>query len=554
MDKNVSTKKVNWRGSLTAEVLIISDFPTHEEEVKQTLLDCDGGLLLEKSLPIPISDCLLASMSQYNPANNDFNYLEGTESLRQGIKQIKDFINYSKTLKLIILLGPRALYTFFGESDIYKWRGSPLFYSTQDGRKVKMMATHHPTSEVLSVASLYPIFSFDIQKSIEYLEGKERIYNDRFTITADPLEQHNLVPEIIAASHAGYITCDIETRRNDLGLLCVGFGLSAERAICFVCTSDSTLNILKELFPKLGKVAYHNCLFDIPVLRFTKDTPAGPCSFDTMVAQHVAEPELPKGLDFLCSTRTWRPCYWADISFDEDSKSWSDKAAKRDSLYTYNCLDCVVTYEAMESFIEEGMESNKTFQYEMSMLEVSMHIGSTGFLVDTERRDILYKAQKEKWLYDYTTLGALAGRIVNIASPVQVKNYLYTELELPPRKNRKGGITTDADALVSLIGFIKEKINGLKTAEAKAKWGRKLAAVRLILALRGYEKMISSYLDVTISNDGRIRSTWKVTGTETGRWSCALWIDRTGFNAQTLPRESIEVEMPDLVEASNTGG
>lgn len=537
MEPHIRPKKVNWRGDPNSEVLIVTDFPTAEEEMKG-LMDCEYGKLLEAALPIPISQCAIASLSQYSPDDNNFAYLIDTEALNSGLKLIKDYLSHSKT-KLIILLGPQPLRYLTHNYDIYKWRGSPLLYDN----RIKVIATHHPR-DVLQNRTLYPIFAFDIKRGFEYKEGKERIYSDRFTVVSDPVEQLNFVPEILEAARNRFVTVDIETRKSDLSLLCVGFGLSPERAICFVCKSESTLRILQDLLPKLEKVAYHNSLFDIQVLRYVHGITLRAPYFDTMVAQHVDEPELPKGLDFLCSTITWRPCYWADISFDEDSKTWSDTAAKRDSLYIYNCLDCVVTYEAVEVFLAEGMDKNPIFQYEMEMLEVSMHMGETGFLVDNERLSMLQTAYKSRWEKDYQTLFALNdGKVINISSPKQVKWLLYDTLKLPERKDRKGKVTTDGDALVSLIAYCKDQMNSKKTDASKLDWMKKLSIVKLILQLRGYEKMMSSYLNITISPDGRVRSVWKVCGTETGRWSCALWIDDSGFNAQTLPREKVEIEI-----------
>jgi hypothetical protein len=39
-----------------------------------------------------------------------------------------------------------------------------------------------------------------------------------------------------------------------------------------------------------------------------------------------------------------------------------------------------------------------------------------------------------------------------------------------------------------------------------------------------------------------LRSTFKVGGTETWRWAAMKYVDGTGFNAQTLPRDPVEVD------------
>ena len=474
------------------------------------------------------------NVSEYRPANNDFNYLEGSQELRDSVALLKSYIKHHPP-ELIITFGEQALRTLTGNFNINNWRSSPLYYEG-----IKLLPTFHPGQW-----GIFTTLQFDLNKSIDYLNNKHTVYNDNFTITADPLEQRNLIPEILASE---YVTIDIETKRDaDLSLLCIGFGLSNNRAICFVNRSESTKHILAELIPQIARPIYHNALFDVSVLRSFHNIPAGPAYFDTLLAQHVLEPELPRGLDFLCTALTWRPCYWGSVKFDAEEKSWSSKRSL-DDLYIYNCLDTVVTYEAFLSQQEELKSNprlNEVFKYEVEMLEVSMHMTSTGFCVDNTRLSLLKKVIEDKKQNDYVFLSAILGKPVLISSPKQVKDLLYTELGLPTRRNQDGTITTGEDALVSLIGYCKTEQSKLKTNEARTKWDMKVAILKLILNIRGYEKLLSSYINVGISADGRLRGIFKVGATESGRWAGGVWYDGTGLNAQTLPRESIEYEASD---------
>ena len=98
---------------------------------------------------------------------------------------------------------------------------------------------------------------------------------------------------------------------------------------------------------------------------------------------------------------------------------------------------------------------------------------------------------------------------------------------------------TDEDAIVSLLATVEKRIQDLKTEAAKQPWQIKLASLKLILRIRGYDKLLSSYIKINISHDGRARSWYKFWGTETGRWSASSWYDKTGLNGQTIPRESV---------------
>ena len=540
MTDYISPKRIQGVGPIGAEILIVGEAPYGDAEHNSFPIDRDALAQLEKAYPGNLSAVRYMNLSEYKPTNNDFSYLDGSTELRDSIGVLESYITQYPP-KLIIGLGERVLRHFSGNYNINDWRGSPLSH-----KGIKFLPTYTPDSIVYN-RSNFPIFSFDLQKALDYLQGKNRIYKDNFTITHDQMEMMNLEAEILAAP---YVTIDIETKRvqnagEPINILCIGFGLSAERAICMVLTNDSARQVAGNILCKISKPIFHNSLFDVAVLRYFNDVRVLPAYFDTLLAAHVLDPEMPRGLDFICSTLTWRPCYWSGISFNETDKSHSEKQLSTRNLYIYNCFDVVVTYEAYESQ-QKDLEANprlrQVFDYEMEMLEVSHHMSSTGFTVDETRRALLFTSIEAKKQKDYVFLCALAGKGVLITSPKQVKDFLYGDLELPPRRTRKGVITTDNDALVGLIAFAQGERAKLRTEEAKGKWSLKIAILKIILNIRGYEKLLSSYLGASYSKDGRLRSIFKVAGTESGRLAGGNWWDETGLNAQTLPREEIEVD------------
>src|SRR5690606_35935660 len=112
---------------------------------------------------------------------------------------------------------------------------------------------------------------------------------------------------------------------------------------------------------------------------------------------------------------------------------------------------------------------------------------------------------------------------------VQIKKLLYEKLGLPQRKGRDGKVTTGEDALVSLVGFCNGELKSKKTEEAKQKWRINIAVLKTLLNVRKYDKLLSSYVGIEISKDGRLRGILKVTGTESGRWAGGVWLDGTGL-------------------------
>jgi hypothetical protein len=519
----ISSKRILPVGPVGAKVLIINDFPGDQAPLTE-----DAFRTLQKAYPGDITQCRIASLSEYAPANRDFNYLDGSPELERSLKNLYDYIS-THPPEIIITLGEKPLNYLAKEYNINNWRGSPLRF-----RGIKLLPTLSP-----SIFGTFTMLQFDIQKALDYSRDLERIYNDNFSIITDPVEQRNYFDEILAAE---YVTIDIETRRNEsIDLLCVGFGLSSERGICFVTNSFSAIQNVRELIPQIKNPIYHNGLFDLTVLRNFHDILASPLVFDTLIAQHCLEPELPKDLGFLCSTLTWRPCYWGSVKFD-DEKTHSQKRNLQD-LYVYNCKDVCVTYEAFEKLsvdINESANLKRIFDFECSALEASIHITTAGFFVDEERRNLLRDTITARWKVDYATLCLLAGKNVLVSSPKQVKEFLYTDLGLPIRRDRDGSVTTGEDALVGLIGYCNGELSKVRTDESRMKWRSKIAILKLILNIREYDKLLSSYINVGVSNDGRLRGILKVAGTESGRWSGGNYYDGTGLNVQTLPRRVIK--------------
>lgn len=513
----------------------MGEFPDGNGERDNVPISGESYTILEKAYPGALSQARIMNVSSYKPADNKFDYLEGSAELFESLAELKAYI-ISHPPELIITLGEYALRHLTGEYNIYQWRGSPLLYYNG----IRLLPTHSPATILASRNELFTIWSFDLQKALDYQADKHTIYEDNFSILKDPISQRNAFEEILAAP---IVTIDIETVKYKPDIIrCIGFGLSKTRSICFANTYDGFQQTINDLMGQISNPIYHNGLFDISALRYFNNITVPALKGDTMIAQHVLEPELPKGLDFLCSIYTWRPCYWAGIKFDEDSKGSSEKKSL-DELCHYNCLDTVVTYEAYEKMMVElsTHQSKHIYDYEIEMCEVAMHISSTGFTVDEERRKLLQTALESKQKADYLMLTALAGKVVLVSSHQQVKKYLYETLGLPTRTDRKGNVTSGEDALVNLIGYCKGERDKRKTVESKNEWNRKIAILKLILNIRGYDKLLSSYLTITIPADGRVRSFYKVPGTETGRWAAALWLDESGLNAMTLPRESIEV-------------
>lgn len=561
----VSSKRVPPSGPYDADILVIGEAPGKEENDEGIPFVGDSGKLLRGTLKDTGFDegrIRFANLSNHRPNDNRFEHLyvdgsPGPELLR-GVKELNDYITERGAgLKGILLLGERPLNFMAGKYGIYNWRGSPLLRGNGAGQTI-IIPTKHP-AYILRDRREYPIFAFDIAKFGRYVTNGYTRPTHNFTIDPRGPELELCVREIISAPR---VALDIENVEGRTTLLCVGFALSKERSICIVNhmahmgTMDPAFeSALQRICAADNEKIMQYGIHDVTVLRENGIEVNGyeGKGFDTNVAMHVLEPEMERTLAFLTSLYTDEP-YYKDRGKDaipKSEKGWSEKVNKI-TLYEYNCLDGICTFQAARAQEQELKKRQlwEFFQYEFNCISVARHIIQAGMLVDEERRDTLRAIIKHRVTYYQVTLNTLCGRHCNVNGKIVLRDILYNQLGLPVQKKKdKDGtykITADEDAIVALVGFCKNKENECTTAEGKFGWQKKLGILKLILLIRGFLKLESTYIDVKVSKDGRVRSMYWVAATDTGRWNSSSYVDDTGFNAQTMPREVLEIELSIL--------
>lgn len=536
----IGSKRVPNIYNRNSPILIVGEAPGNTEvDEGKPFVGQSGELLttILEQLRVDRNNISLTNLCQFRPHDNKFEFLEDSDELRSGVQELKSFIQEQRSmLRIIILLGERPLQYICERYGISKWRGSVI-----ENGGLCYLPTYHPAF-VLRDRTVYPIFTFDLSKALKVANEGYTRPTDNFTIDPRGLDLEECIHEII---NNKVVSCDIESKKDSSYIRCVGFGLSNSRAICLANhTYDgldlSLYNALNRIFSANLNLVFHNNLFDVPMLGLN-GVEADISYFDTMVAQHILEPEMPRNLAYLTSLYTDRP-YYKGMVKDDDEKGWNDKVSK-ETLHEYNCIDCVATYEVYSKQLIELREERlfDFFRYEMELCEVARHFSDTGMLVDEDRLMELDKILKTRWAEDQELLNNIVGYEVNVKSP-KLKDTLYTEMKLPVRKSYTGTITTDEDAIVSLLSYTKDYISTLRTDDKKLEWTKKLATLKLILRIREYRQILSNYINATRRPNGRLHSSVKVAATETGRWAAQGYVDGTGLNFMTMPRAIIEVD------------
>ena len=211
---------------------------------------------------------------------------------------------------------------------------------------------------------------------------------------------------------------------------------------------------------------------------------------------------------------TWRGCYLdtmlaayvlnaAENGFDLPrlSLQYLGEQAK---AAPHHLLSVLALAAELENRIQEQEASKLLFDIEMPLCQVLTDMEAVGFAVDKNGL-AAYGAQ----LSEVTE--ALAARIYfaageefNINSPKQLGEVLFEKLQLPHGKKTKTGYSTNAEVL--------EKLRHVHPI------------IEDILDYRQVTKLNSTYAEgllKQIEEDGRIHTTFKQTGTATGRLSSA---------------------------------
>lgn len=198
--------------------------------------------------------------------------------------------------------------------------------------------------------------------------------------------------------------------------------------------------------------------------------------------------------------------------------SASDSATER--LWVYNGLDCCVTLEVLDALLPQlDNHSAPIYEFSRSLQAPVLEMNMRGILVDEARRQSVIKTyqaqikqlQGQLWQIVHDGLGF----DLNWRSPDQLKKLFYEVMGYAPIK-KKGKVTVDRDALEKLqLQFLARPI------------------ISHLLLLRDIAKK-EGVLRTDIDSDGRMRTSFNIAGTNTGRFSSSLSEFGTGTNLQNI--------------------
>jgi len=516
-------------GPLEPELMIVGEAPgKNENEAGIPFVGASGAILddcLSKA-GIRRSACYITNVVKHQPPMNDLTklHLIGVKLEEQADWMWEHEISKLRP-KCILAIGDTALEYTTGHTGILNYRGSILL--AKDGI-TKVVPTIHPAAlfnrydggeQKGGLEYTYlKLIEADIARAVE--ESKTRVLNlpnRQIDICHNSLDLYRFFERYKNLDKA---TTDIES--INCVPVCIGFAFSRHHAISIPLLrqignhkltdmGDNEMNecwrIIDTQLRRL-KLIGQNIKYDEFKLNLIGFELPNIYS-DTLIKTRVIFPELPdKRLNVQSSIWTREPYY------KEEGKEFKLGKKKIDQLLLYNGRDCCVTHEVdeeQEIDLHQMAETHKVplveyyYNYMMRKHKFYLKMENNGFCVDLARKKELAKKYTELATVPHARILELVGHEVNVNSYPQMFELLYKEMRFKVMKRNP----TSEDTIVQLLG------NHAKTKEKKE-------ILTSILEERRIRTQKSRYINFSPDYDGRCKSSFNISATETCRSSTGI--------------------------------
>lgn len=542
-------------GPLEAKIMIVGDAPHADDVSRGRPFQGNHGELLNRMLAeagIARSSCFVTNVARERaPGNNIDLWMPPTkkgqtELLTSGIgvelngrvvhryiKEGYDHLQQEIDLvqpTVIIALGNAALWAVTSLYSVSKWRGSTLPVPNR-GRMI-CVPTPHPAN-VLRQWSTRPSVVQDLRRAADVLHRYPAKPAWRFTVRPTMSQVRSTLDRLYqtceVATTPVRLSTDIETRAGHI--TCLGIAWDALNAICIPFTSvecpdgywsegdeaEIVYLLYRVLTHRNALVLGQNFIYDTQyIFRHWGFVPR--FGRDTMVAFHVCFPGMPKSLDYIASMTNEYYVYWKD-----DGKEW-DKGADQDEdkYWTYNCEDCVRTFEADEVLqtVVDKMGLRHPHDFQQRLFYPVLRTMVRGIRIDKARQTAMRARLNHHAKECLSAIGEIVGWPLNPKSPKQMQKFFYEELGLPTQHKRGSKSPSCDDA-------------ALDTFRLKVPYLRPLIAA--IKEYRSCETVAANALKPgAIGFDGRVHCSYNVTGTVTFRFSSSTDAFGSGYNLQNI--------------------
>ena len=209
-----------------------------------------------------------------------------------------------------------------------------------------------------------------------------------------------------------------------------------------------------------------------------------------------------------------------------------DSLSPAEREWCYNGLDCVITHEVLNALLPQlDNQTTGTYSFSRDLQGPILEMRCRGVLIDQARRAEVI----DLYFNDLDRLEEQLNRIVsqglglwqfNFRSNKDLHLLFYDRLGIPPIR-RGGRPTVNREALEKLESYFSARM-----------------IVAHLLVMRDLQKKISM-LKTEVDPDGRMRTSYNIAGTSTGRLSSSLNEFGTGGNFQNIEESLRSVFISD---------
>lgn len=533
-------------GVVNTRIAVIAEHPgDRERHMKMPLCGQSGKVLWDNLRRYDISrrTCYVTNVVKRQPLGTDKNkekFSHGevshfTSILLWELSQLPD-------LSVVVCLGNLALQAITGLTGITQYRGSvfdvQLTVPVRDGeageakstsRVVKVVALLNPAA-LLHDPKNELMFKFDCRRLNDVITGVFEPYDVECII--NPTFDEALAWIDKMESDGLPVGADIETSSGDT--ICIGLANDPHKGMCinfrdadgnrFTRAQEIVLWTRLQDFFLSDKVRFvwQNGMYDGSWLWYINRLHVKPTWFDTMLAHHTLYPIMPHNLGYLTTQYTTHPFY------KDEGKQWRD-GGDINTHWRYNVKDVCIMLKCQQLMLKEledqGMsdfffEEVMPRQYEL--IDMTVH----GVKVDKELKAQIAKemardveALRKQFHDQVAKCTGDDDYKPNPASPTQMRKLYFERLRLVGR-----GVSTD-----------KENRRRMREHPRTSDDCKEL--LNIVDKHAEEEKFRSTYAEMTIDSDGRVRSEYKQMGVikAPGRLSSAATGWGTGTNLQNQP-------------------
>lgn len=520
----------DYQGNTTADFILLGEAPGAAEAKKgKPFVGMSGQLLdatleevgIDKKRGVLTNTCLC-----HPPANET-----PTPATVKACKPALNALIAEVQPKYVVAMGNTAASAMLNRSTkITKDRVGP----PKPMKDYAVIPTVHPAA-CLRNPNMFPMLAADLKKlddkaTKQWVPPVYKVYDDETSAC-------RAIAQLKATKVYDVLVVDLEVgeeKDNSFGhpntLLAVGIAYKSNAAIVIGAEAVKRVSVrkaLSDLFQN-KKLVCHNGKYDLGVL-YRMGFGTFKLYRDTMLMAYTID-EVPgtKGLKYLAKELLGAPDWDAAIKEYTTGKDGSWDKIPKDLLYKYNAYDVACTWDLLD-LLANRMDENdwKLHDFLCRASDQLMLIESEGIYIDQAELERLSvememniadaKAELQEFAGEYINkftdkqreLVAKGGGF-NPNSPIQVAGLLKAMSDIT-------FTTTDADQLTKLLN----KKPPLSTFAKKMLYYRKIT------------KLYGTYVKGTaerIDEDGRVRTSYLLHGTETGRLSAR------NPNVQNVPR------------------